>query len=435
MLPSSRCASLERKLGAGNMTADGSCSYTWDAEGRLTSVGGTGCSAASYTYNALGQRVEKLVGSSYTEIVYNLAGQAIGYHDRSSWTDQFFYLGAAPFAKYQGNVTYFIHGNHLGSTTMMFNHTGGTVVQDEIFYPWGERWDYRGAFVDERFASLGRRDAETGNDRTLFRMYESRLYRWLSPDPLAGDISNPESLNRYAYVLNNPTNQTDPAGLWPAWTHAHLTDATFGGVLSPQQVQILINASNWADKFQDPAHAHMHGMCTPWETPTGCRVSINAQVYLDLSFAEQSGPSNDGLWYMGLALHLLEDMTSPAHADLNGNPYVWYETWTQFNDSGLLVHSVHDAAASLADFYDQGLAIWNMTAAWTLLFGVPSGYSSQSAWASSSIANLYSTAIGFMNLSPLAEGQAWGCINGNPAACVGGFDDGFTVDFPTRTRH
>jgi hypothetical protein len=48
---------------------------------------------------------------------------------------------------------------------------------------------------------------------------------------------------------------------------------------------------------------------------------------------------------------------------------------------------------------------------------------------------LYSTAIGFMNLSPLAEGQAWGCINGNPAACVGGFDDGFTVDFPTRTRH
>jgi len=33
--------------------------------------------------------------------------------------------GAAPFAKYQGNVTYFIHGKHLGSTTMVYNHTGG----------------------------------------------------------------------------------------------------------------------------------------------------------------------------------------------------------------------------------------------------------------------------------------------------------------------
>lgn len=65
------------------------------------------------------------MGSSYTEVVYDLAGQAIGHHDRSSWTDQYFCLGARPFAKYQGSVTYFIHGNHLGSTTMVFNHTGG----------------------------------------------------------------------------------------------------------------------------------------------------------------------------------------------------------------------------------------------------------------------------------------------------------------------
>jgi uncharacterized protein RhaS with RHS repeats len=61
------------------MTSDGTGvgahTYRWDAEGRLTSVGGTGCSAASYTYNALGQRVEKLVGSTYTEIVYGAFGQ------------------------------------------------------------------------------------------------------------------------------------------------------------------------------------------------------------------------------------------------------------------------------------------------------------------------------------------------------------------------
>jgi len=44
-------------------------------------------------------------------------------------------------------------------------------------------------------------------------MYHARLYRWLSPDPIAGDISNPQSLNRYSYVVNNPTNLTDPLGL------------------------------------------------------------------------------------------------------------------------------------------------------------------------------------------------------------------------------
>ena len=141
--------------------------------------------------------------------------------------------GAAPVAKYQGNVTYFIHGNHLGSTTMVFNHTGGSVGQDEIFYPWGERWDYRGAFVDERFASLDRRDAESTLDPTLNRMYESNLGRWMTPDPVAGDITNPQSLNRYAYVLNNPTNSTDPLGLKPDDANTvdvdSIIDSLFGG--------------------------------------------------------------------------------------------------------------------------------------------------------------------------------------------------------------
>lgn len=35
----------------------------------------------------------------------------------------------------------------------------------------------------------------------------------MSPDPLTGSISNPQSLNRYAYVMNNPTTLTDPSGL------------------------------------------------------------------------------------------------------------------------------------------------------------------------------------------------------------------------------
>ena len=66
---------------------------------------------------------------------------------------------------------------------------------------------------DSRFASVDQRDAETANDPTLFRMNNACLYRWLSPDPLAGSISNPQSLNRYAYVLNNAVNLIDPLGL------------------------------------------------------------------------------------------------------------------------------------------------------------------------------------------------------------------------------
>jgi len=35
----------------------------------------------------------------------------------------------------------------------------------------------------------------------------------MSADPLAGSIGDPQSLNRFAYVLNNPGNATDPLGL------------------------------------------------------------------------------------------------------------------------------------------------------------------------------------------------------------------------------
>jgi hypothetical protein len=39
---------------AGNLLSDGSCTYTWDAENRITSV--SGCASFTMTYNALGQR-------------------------------------------------------------------------------------------------------------------------------------------------------------------------------------------------------------------------------------------------------------------------------------------------------------------------------------------------------------------------------------------
>jgi len=111
-----------------------------------------------------------------------------------------------------GNV-YYCFGEHLGSSRSITNGTG-TICYEGDFYPFGgERVITNTCGQNYKFAGM-ERDSETGEDHTWFRYYASNLGRWLSPDPVAGSILNPQSFNRYAYVLNSPTNLTDPLGLW-----------------------------------------------------------------------------------------------------------------------------------------------------------------------------------------------------------------------------
>jgi RHS repeat-associated protein len=64
------------------------------------------------------------------------------------------------------------------------------------------------------FAGLDH-DYETGTDHAQFRQYSPAQGRWMSPDPYGGsyDPTNPQSMNRYSYVLNNPLSFVDPEGL------------------------------------------------------------------------------------------------------------------------------------------------------------------------------------------------------------------------------
>ena len=65
------------------------------------------------------------------------------------------------------------------------------------------------------------RDAETGLDYFGARYLSSAQGRWMSPDwsekpepvPYA-DLKDPQSLNLYGYVRNNPLKNTDPNGHW-----------------------------------------------------------------------------------------------------------------------------------------------------------------------------------------------------------------------------
>lgn len=63
------------------------------------------------------------------------------------------------------------------------------------------------------------RDSESGNDYFEARYYSSAMGRFLSPDWSAklepvpyAKLDNPQSLNLYSYVLNNPLSRVDADG-------------------------------------------------------------------------------------------------------------------------------------------------------------------------------------------------------------------------------
>jgi RHS repeat-associated protein len=105
------------------------------------------------------------------------------------------------------------HADWLGSIRLN-STTGRTVNSDVAFAPFGEVYNSPTRFMYE-FAGLNNNLTDNVWDADA-RRYHAKEGRWLSPDPLglgAANPADPQTWNRYAYVLNNPLSFTDPTGL------------------------------------------------------------------------------------------------------------------------------------------------------------------------------------------------------------------------------
>jgi RHS repeat-associated protein len=202
---------------SGNMTNDGANTLTYDGENHAaTSVNGG--SSGAYTYDGNGLRVKRVsvVSGTTTTTVYLFSGsQVISEYDNGAAptapSREYIYSGGALLAKIDSSGAKYYHRDHL-SNRLVTDSSGNTVAQLG-HYPFGESW--YNASNDKLLFTSYERDSESGNDYALARCNISGLGRFASPDPLGGGLSNPQSLNRYAYVLNNPANLVDPLGLAP----------------------------------------------------------------------------------------------------------------------------------------------------------------------------------------------------------------------------
>ena len=123
-------------------------------------------------------------------------------------------LPAGATAVYNSSgLEYYRHADWLGSSRLV-STPSRAVSGDTSYSPFGIPYAGSGTVA----ASFTGQNQDTASSLYDFpaREYGQVVARWPSPDPLdtgAFNLSNPQTLNRYSYVLNNPESFVDPLGL------------------------------------------------------------------------------------------------------------------------------------------------------------------------------------------------------------------------------
>jgi RHS repeat-associated protein len=119
----------------------------------------------------------------------------------------------------QPSAMYWVHRDRLGSAMALTDATGA-LVEKLNYDAWGKRRFPNGIGTDASIVGQHDDKGFTGHqmlDNVALvhmngRVYDPFVGRFISADPLIQDPLNGQSYNRYSYVLNNPTNLTDPSG-------------------------------------------------------------------------------------------------------------------------------------------------------------------------------------------------------------------------------
>jgi RHS repeat-associated protein len=196
----------------GNLLTQGTSVYTWDAANRLVSaeVGGV---VSTFAYNGLGQRTSQTVAGVTTEYVLDVATGLPEVIVATTGGSSTYYMQVSGqiLAQYGSGAWAYALPDHLGSVRQ-FTNAGGQVTLAQSYDPFGNLFEATGSGASE-FGYTGEQvDAGTELLFLRARYYDPGVGRFLSRDPWLGNTQRPQTLHRFAYVLNNAINYTDPSG-------------------------------------------------------------------------------------------------------------------------------------------------------------------------------------------------------------------------------
>jgi RHS repeat-associated protein len=184
-----------------------------------------------FVYNGYGMRVKKIraTGNEPRTTIYHYdeAGNVLQETDGSgNLLATYVYAGGQRIAmiKPDGTIIYY-HSNLLGSPAVLMDENG-EVVHRYHFDPFGNIEAAKGE-TDNRYRFTGKEQDETGLYYFGARYYDPMIGRFITGDLFPGYMGMPQSLNPYAYCINNPLTFVDPWGLAFSWKAAGRTALDF----------------------------------------------------------------------------------------------------------------------------------------------------------------------------------------------------------------
>src|ERR1019366_6959269 len=195
----------------GNQISSSLGSLTYDAENRVA----TGPGGVQYSYDSRNKRIWRgtLSNGVLAQQVYfyGVNGQKIGTYTFT--LGQYGETNTPEMTNSTVLLATFFGRKRIGTFDRLGSAKYNQNNAAQSFYPYGED---RGTMEPNdwlKFATYTR-DAATGLDYADQRYYANNFGRFMSVDPRnAGTLTDPKSLNRYNYVLDDPTTDQDPDGL------------------------------------------------------------------------------------------------------------------------------------------------------------------------------------------------------------------------------
>lgn len=240
----------------GNMTTrTESATYTqkFDVENRLTDVNGV-----HFAYDADGALIKKVEGSKTTTYIGNyfereLAAVFVPSTMRSygsQWkldnvalpggkTRKYYYFGGQRVAVRENDgVPQWIHGDHLGSASVTTDNNGAKAGEERYKPFGGSRVDSGDVKGNKRFQGSERVNS-IELDSMGARFYSAGLGRFISADIAIPGRSNPQTWNRYSFVLNNPLGLLDKQGHCPTPPSSLGPTICFALFIKPETISVV----------------------------------------------------------------------------------------------------------------------------------------------------------------------------------------------------